>query len=166
MKHFIWFLALANSILSEQHLCRFPEKNYKFLLKRQSWFGVSRFQTTWKMIYNCRSLWGVQNSNESLSSLQNLSDFLYFMWMNIMKSIEQQIIQVISLNLFHFFNLSKNWKIPLVGFSKNSFLLVVLIETTIIFLFLRLVAKIFLFIFSRIRHHFTIIKIWYFPFVK
>ena len=85
------------------------------------------------MIYNCRSLWGVQNSNESLSSLQNLSDFLYFMWMNIMKSIEQQIFQVISLNLFHFFNLSKNWKIPLVGFSKNSFLLSVLIETTIIF---------------------------------
>ena len=166
MKHFIWFLALANSISSE-HLCRIPEKNFKFLLKRQSWFGVSRFQTTWKMIYNCRSLWGVQNSNESLSSLQNLSDFLYFMWMNIMKSIEQQIFQVISLNLFHFFNLSKNWKIPLVGFSKNSFLLAVLIETTIIFfLFLRLVAKIFLFIFSRIRHHFTIIKIWYFPFVK
>ena len=165
MKHFIWFLALANSISSE-HLCRIPEKNFKFLLKRQIWFEVSRFQTTWKMIYNCRSLWGVQNSNESLSSLQNLSDFLYFMWMNIMKSIEQQIFQVISLNLFHFFNLSKNWKIPLVGFSKNSFLLVVLIETTIIFLFLRLVAKIFLFIFSRIRHHFTIIKIWYFPFVK
>ena len=164
MKHFIWFLAhLANPISSEPISVGFL-KFYNFCWKGtvDLEFPDSRQLEKWFIIAGHYEVYKIQMSHYLafkpliLPLLYVNSEYNEINWTIMFKVILLELVP-----LFQF--VKKNEKLSLVEFSKNSFLLVIHIETTITFLLPRLVAKIFLFIFSRI-HHLTIIKIWYFPF--